>query len=450
MRRPSPRLASNVEEVFVCSFGGGCALTRPLRVALFSDAFHEANGVATVSREFAAFAQRQKLPFFSVHSGAQTQVTCQQSFTTLELKRGVAAFPLDHDLYCDPLLSRYRNWVIAQLRPFHADLVHITGPGDMGVLGFWVAHCLGIPLVASWHTNLHEYVGRRLEKFLSFIPERWRQRISNAAEHQSLRACVSFYGLARFLFAPNQTMVDLLEERTRRPAFLMAHGVDTEVYSPSRRNRRASSFCIGYVGRLTPEKNVRLLVELEQSLIAAGQRNFRFIVVGEGSEKEWLRKNLQFGEFLGILRGNALAETFANMDLFVFPSRTDTFGLVLLEALASGVPVVVSPETGIRVGARHGITGFHAEDLNSFTQSVLNLMENKAVHREMSCAAREFACLKTWCRVFEQLYRTYETGLEAIGLAQSGIGYPAKADEYISPRNGIGHDDHTARSATLD
>jgi glycosyltransferase involved in cell wall biosynthesis len=114
------------------------------------------------------------------------------------------------------------------------------------------------------------------------------------------------------------------------------------------------------------------------------------------------------------------------MDVFVFPSRTDTFGLVLLEALASGVPVVVSPETGVRVGVRHGITGFHAEDLNSFTQSVLHLMKSEAVHREMSCAAREFACSKTWCGVFEQLYRTYETGLEAIGLAKSGAGHPAK------------------------
>jgi phosphatidylinositol alpha 1,6-mannosyltransferase len=411
-------------------------LTVPLRVALFSDSFHEANGVATVSREFAAFAQREQLPFFCVHSGARTRVTSQRSFTTLELKRSLAAFPLDHDLYCDPLLSRYRNWVIAQLRPFHADLVHITGPGDIGVLGFWVAHCLGIPLVASWHTNLHEYAGRRLDKLLSFIPERWRQPISNTAERQSLRACVSFYGLARFLFAPNQSMADLLEERTRRTAFLMAHGVDTEVYSPSLRDRRTPSFCIGYVGRLTPEKNVRLLVELERNLIAAGQRDVRFLVIGEGGEKEWLRKNLPSGEFPGILRGDALAKAFASMDVFVFPSRTDTFGLVLLEALASGVPVVVHSETGSRVGVRHGVTGFHAEDLNSFTRSVLLLMNSETVRREMSRAAREFACSKDWRGVFEQLYRTYETGLELIGLPASSAGHPAKAVEQIPQKNG--------------
>ena len=386
-------------------------MTQPLRVAFFTDSFYEVNGVATLSREFTAFAQRQKLPFFCVHSGAKTRAIHQESVTTLELKRGPAAFPLDHGLYCDPLLSRYKSWVTAQLRPFGPDLVHITGPSDMGILGFWVAHSLGIPLVASWHTNLHEYSARRLDKVFDFLPDAWRNRISGAAERQSLRACVSFYGLARFLLAPDETIVHLLTERTGKPAFLIAHGVDSEVFSPNRRSRRAGSFCIGYVGRLTPEKNVRFLVELEQKLVAAGQRNFHFLLVGEGSEKEWLRKNLRSGEFPGNLHGDTLAESFANMDVFVFPSRTDTFGLVLLEAMASGVPVVMSPEAGMRAGVQHGVTGFHAGDLNSFTRSILHLMSGEAVRGAMGFAAREFACSKTWSAVFQQLYRTYETGL---------------------------------------
>jgi phosphatidylinositol alpha 1,6-mannosyltransferase len=390
-------------------------LTLPLRVAFFTDSFDETNGVATLSREFAAFTQRQQLPFVCVHSGTETRASKQGSVTTLELKRSVAAFPVDHDLYCDPLLSRHKSWVTAQLRSFAPDLVHITGPGDMGILGFWVAHSLAIPLVASWHTNLHEYAARRLDKLLHLLPDPLRTRVSTSAERQSLRACISFYRLARFLLAPNEAMVHLLEERTRRPAFLMAHGVDTEVFSPNRRGMHTGSFCIGYVGRFTPEKNVRFLVDLEKSLLKAGQRDFDFLMVGEGSEKEWLVKHLQPGRFPGPLHGDALAESFANMDVFVFPSRTDTFGLVLLEAMASGVPVVVSPETGMRAGVRHGVTGFHAADLNSFTQSVVDLMKSEAVRRDMGAAAREFACSKTWRAVFEQLYQTYEVGLETIG-----------------------------------
>jgi phosphatidylinositol alpha 1,6-mannosyltransferase len=212
-------------------------------------------------------------------------------------------------------------------------------------------------------------------------------------------------------------MVDVLHQRTRKPAFLMAHGVDTDVYSPHRRNRQTGSFCIGYVGRLTPEKNVRLLAELEQNLIAAGESDFRFLIVGDGSEKDWLRKNLRFGEFPGILHGDALAEAFANMDVFVFPSLTDTFGLVVLEAMASGVPVVLAPETANRVGVQHGVAGFHAVDLNSVTRGVLQLMKNDAVHRQMSCAARNFATSRTWHHVFQHLYQMYEVGLREMNSA---------------------------------
>ena len=398
-------------------------MTQALRVALFTDSFHEANGVATLSRQFAAFAQHQQLPFFCVHSGAKTRAIQRESVTTLELKRGWASFPVDHGLYCDPLLSRFKSWATARLRPFGPDLVHITGPGDMGILGLWVAHSLRIPLVASWHTNLHEYAARRLDKLFRFLPDTWRKDISGSVEQYSLRACVSFYGVARFLLAPNEAMTRLLEARTGKPVFLMAHGVDSEVYSPVRRRHSSGSFCIGYVGRFTPEKNVRSLVELEKRLLAAGQRDFHFVLVGEGSEKEWLRENLQSGEFPGILQGDALAEAFADMDVFVFPSRTDTFGLVVLEAMASGVPVVVSPEAGMRAGVRHGVTGFHAEDLDSFTQGVLHLMKNEAACRGMGSAAREFACSKTWCGVFQQLYETYTMGLEEIGLAASARGH---------------------------
>jgi phosphatidylinositol alpha 1,6-mannosyltransferase len=391
------------------------SVPQPIRVALFTDCFSEANGVATLSRQFAEFATRQEIPFLCVHSGPRTRVTSLSSFTSVEVKRGPAAFPLDHDLSCDPFLSRHKNWVTAQVRSFAPHLVHITGPGDIGILGLWVAHTLRVPLVASWHTNLHEYAGRRLNKLLRFLPDTWRDRISAAAQDRSLRACMRFYGWARFLLAPNDSMVRLLHERTGKPAFQMAHGVDTETYSPQWRSRHHDSagvFSIGYVGRLTPEKNVRFFAALEKSLLDRGQRNFRFTLIGEGNEREWLRKRLQFGETPGILRGAALAEAFANMDAFVFPSQTDTFGLVLLEAMASGVPVVVSPETGARVGVRHGITGFLATDLHSFTDALLELMSDSALRQRMGAAARLFTCARGWNDVFEQLYRTYECGLQ--------------------------------------
>jgi len=389
-----------------------------LRVALFTDSFHEANGVATLSREFVEFARRRELPFFCVHSGTKTRVIREQSLTTMELKRGFASFPLDHDLDCDPLLSRYRNRVLAELGPFRPDLVHITGPGDMGILGFWMSHLLQVPLVASWHTNLHEYAGRRLDKLFSFLPASWRETISRKGEAGSLWACLKYYRYGRFTLAPNERMVRLLESSTGRPSFLMAHGVNLDRFSPQQRKKADGPFRIGYVGRLTTEKNVRLLAELERELRAKGETDFRIVMVGEGGEREWLRRHLKQGELPGILRGEALAEAFADLDVFVFPSRTDTFGLVLLEAMASGVPVVVSTEAGARVEIRNGETGFYADDLPSVTNCVTGLMRDGAMRRRMGSAAREFACSRGWRGVFEQLYRTYEEGLVQIGRAR--------------------------------
>jgi glycosyltransferase involved in cell wall biosynthesis len=379
-----------------------------LRVVLFADTFNEANGLATLSREFAAFAEHQQLPFCCVHASAERRVSGRGSVTTLELNRSWASFALDQDLRCDPLLGRHRNWLIDQLRDFRPDLIHVTSPGDFGVLGFWASKSLGIPLVASWHTNLHLYASERLQKVLSFLPRGVRASVGAAAENLSLTAAMRFYRLADFVLAPNAEMVDELHRRTQKPAYLMAHGVDAGRFSPAWRKRTNGRCTIGYVGRLTPEKNLRWFRDLERSLLAAGQRDFRLLLVGDGSEHEWLKRNLQFGELPGVLRGDNLAAAYADMDIFVFPSRTDTFGLVILEAMASGVPVVVSPETGARVQIQNGIAGFLAKD---FTESVLRLMRNEALRHRMGTEARRFACSRDWTAVFEALYQTYEAAL---------------------------------------
>ena len=132
------------------------------------------------------------------------------------------------------------------------------------------------------------------------------------------------------------------------------------------------------------------------------------------------------------------------MDAFVFPSRTDTFGLVLLEAMASGVPVVVSPETGTRVGIRHGVTGFHAPDEQSLTESVRQLMSSETLRQQIGTAARAFTCDKAWNGVFEQLYRTYEWGLAAARQRKQTIGQSRKSDDLIA------HDAHSRVSDIRD
>jgi glycosyltransferase involved in cell wall biosynthesis len=228
-------------------------------------------------------------------------------------------------------------------------------------------------------------------------------------ERQSLRGLLRFYRTAQFTLAPNQGMVDVLQASTGRPSFLMPHGVDLTAYSPVPNGKNGHGpFCIGYVGRLTTEKSVQAFVEIERALLAAGERDFQFLIVGEGGQQKWLRTRLRQAEIPGVLRGTELAAAYRRMDAFVFPSETDTFGLVILEAMASGVPVIVRPKTGKMVGVEDGVSGCVSED---FSASLQRLMNDGPLRQSMSSAARRYANTNGWEPIFETLYQTYCDGL---------------------------------------
>ena len=240
------------------------------------------------------------------------------------------------------------------------DLIHITGPSELGIFGAYFAWEQGIPLAASWHTNVHEYAARRLDWLTRRLSSRTATGLEQGVESGSLWATTRFYSLARVLYAPNEELCRMLEKSTHRPCHLMRRGVDTVQFSPANRTRPMDdqTLVLGYVGRLSIEKNVALLVRIERELLARGITNFRFLIIGHGSEEPSLRSSLKQADLPGVLRGTALFQAYANMDLFVFPSHTDTFGNVVLEALASGVPAIVTPDGGPKFIVRDNYTGY--------------------------------------------------------------------------------------------
>ena len=286
-----------------------------------------------------------------------------------------------------------------------------------------LAHRLGITLAASWQTNVHQYARARAITLLARLPKAWSTPFADLIEHWSFRATTRFYKIPRLLFAPNQATVNILKATTGKPCFLMSHSVDTAAFNPTFRDRVGGPFTIGYVGRLTAEKNVRWLVRLEQALLVRGHKNFRIIVVGDGAEKRWLRENTHHAEFTGVLTGKELSRTFANMDIFAFPSETDTFGLAVLEALASGVPAVVTAKGGPKFTVQHGKTGYIADDFDEFVSQIAQLLACPNQLSSMGIAAREYALSTSWDRIFEGMYHAYGTCLhvaEPIGaLAES-------------------------------
>lgn len=392
-------------------------MTTQPRVALFCETFQEINGVALTVRQLTAFAQRHAYPFLAVHPGPRIAQSEEGSVTHLELPRSWASFGIESDLRYDLFLWRHLRKVREALTAFRPDIIHVTSPGEFGQLGAYLAHKMRIPLVASWHTNFHQFAARRLQKLVGFLPSNWPSRAAAWAEEKSLLPLLRFYRIARVTLAPTPEQVSWLERVTKRPSFLMPRGVDCEQFNPRHRTVNDTTLRLGFVGRITPEKGVRLLVDIERALLAAGLSDFSILVVGDGSERDWLQRNLQRGVFPGVLRGRELAQAYANMDLFVFPSRTDTFGNVIQEAGASGVPSVVTTEGGPKNLVVNGITGLVGEDSSQFVQKVVELAADPMRLRRMGFAARENTAGVSWDAAFEMTYSAYRYCQEAWAVA---------------------------------
>ena len=380
------------------------------RVAYFPDSFHEVNGVAHTSRHFESFARRRNLPFLCVRAGERREALSKDgNVWTLELPRGFLSFALEKDLRFDPAFLRHIPLIEEVLERFRPDLIHITGPSEVGLLGAGLSAQAGLPLAASWHTNVHEYAARRSEWFLRMLPLRQSVVTGQTIEDLAMTAAARFYAVAQVLFAPNPELCRKLEQMTGRTCFLMPRGVDAELFHPAKRARSADDRgrVLGFVGRLSVEKNIAGLVTVQDELERLGEEGFRFLIVGHGGDEGWLRERLRRADFTGVLRGEALARAYADMDVFVFPSHTDTFGNVVLEALASGVPAVVTPDGGPSTIVRDGETGRVASDAE-FPAAVAGILRDPEGHAAMRLAARRYARTAGWDSVFEGVYAAYE------------------------------------------
>lgn len=395
-------------------------MNKPLRVAFFPDSFLEINGAAMTSQKLVGYAKKNGYPFLCIHAGRKTEIIQDETVTYLSLKRSPVAIKMDEDLAYDPLFQRHSTRVIRELVKFRPDVLHITGLNDVSITGAYLGWKMQIPVIGSWHTNIHEFAAHRLAKMFSFLPASYVSKITNFAEKKILDGSVLYYKIPKVVLAPNQELIDLLARGTKRKAFLMTRGVDTETFSPAKRTVSDGVFRFGFVGRLRAEKNVRRLVDLEKKLLEAGQTNFKFLIVGEGDERGFLEKNMRFAEVTGFLDGEQLAEAYANMDVFVFPSETETFGNVVQEANASGVPAIVTNQGGPKFIVRHNETGFIAENFDEFVKYSLELINDSEKLAKMKKLARKFAQSRSWDMVFKAVYQAYAETY-AIALAEKDI-----------------------------
>ena len=385
---------------------------RTPRVALFTDSYAEANGVARLSRALESSAERRGRPLLCVHGGPSTRVVSTDTVQRIQLSRSAMAFRLEHDLAFDPLFWRHYATVRDAVVAFQPDVLHITGPSDAGQLGALIGHRLHIPTVGSWHTNLHQYAALRSVKWCRWLPAAARRRALCAIERHALTATLQFYRIPRVLLAPNEELVALLATRTGKATHVMKHGVDCDTFAPGPPRARNAPVRIGFVGRLSAEKRVRLIATLHRVLRADGVA-CEFVFVGEGTERRWLEGEMPDAQFNGVLQGEALARAYASLDVFVFPSPSETFGLAALEAMASGVAVLAMAQGGPSFFIDHGVSGWLAANEQEFLAAGVTLARDSELRARLGRAARDSALAWSWDSVSDQLYDVYSETLLA-------------------------------------
>ncbi|HLJ17075.1 MAG TPA: glycosyltransferase [Bryobacteraceae bacterium] len=401
------------------------------RVAFCTDTFDETNGVATISRQFAAFAHRERLKFLLVRPGPACRSYSENSLTIVEVARSRFCIPLDMGLRFDLRIARHFAWLRDEFTAFAPDVVHITSPGDIGMVCARLAHVIrvpGVPLVAGWHTNVHQYARLRAEPLLRLFAARAAASLGARIEAGAFVAAARFYRTAQHILAPNEEILSQLTARTGKSGSVMPHGVDTDLFVPAvavpAAHSRDGLLTLGYVGRLNPEKNVRFLVQIAKRLPPGIRSQIRFLIVGDGSERPWLERHLPQAHFTGILRDRDLAKAYAEMDIFLFPSQSDTFGLVVLEAMSAGVPVVAFQLCGPRSAVDDGITGYTAATPGEFIERVADLVCDFSLRDRLGKASRRTALRFRWDTVFNSFYSAYAAILSANAPAAGEISKP--------------------------
>jgi glycosyltransferase involved in cell wall biosynthesis len=374
-----------------------------MRIALFTETFlPKIDGIVTRLKHTVEHLQRlgHQVLVFSPEGGLKEYKGAKI--------HGVTGIPLP--LYPELKMAFPRPSVGQALEIFKPDLIHVVNPAILGLGGIYFAKTMNIPLVASYHTHLPQYLQHyglgSLEGLL------W-ELLKLAHNQASLNLCTS------------TAMVQELSNHGIERVDLWQRGVDTELFQPDLKSSKMrlklsqnnpDNPLLLYVGRVSAEKEIDRIKPVLEAIPDA-----RFAIVGDGPHREALESHFAGTNthFVGYLQGVELASAFASADAFLFPSRTETLGLVLLESMAAGCPVVAANSGGIPDIVTDGVNGylFDPRDENGLISATKRLLTAKAEREELRQNARLEAEKWGWQAATQQLLNYYQQVLNNNSVA---------------------------------
>lgn len=390
-----------------------------MRLTLVSETyFPQVNGVSRTLDRLVRFCRSQ---------GDEVQLLVPRYHEPPELPEGVSM-----DSWPSLPLPFYREVVLPLATPggvrrkieqFRPDLVHIATEGPFGRAALKACERLQLPIVSSYHTHFPQYLQLYGASFLT--PLAWRY----------LRG---FHNRTRMTYCPTDSTSRLLKEHGFAAVDVWGRGVDSERFNPGKRSlevRRAlgigdDEIVLTYAGRLAAEKNLDILMQTWQRLTLD---NCRLLLIGDGP----LRRRLEELSdkrvvFAGYRHGEELATLYASSELFVFPSLSETFGNVVLEAMASGLPVIAFDVAGPGDIVRHGESGSLVEPNNvtHFTDAMRHLALTPGIRCALGNAARRYAETQSWSNILGGLRAHYhaQARIPDDDCNQAGPSHPVRIE----------------------
>ncbi|HYW34855.1 MAG TPA: glycosyltransferase family 1 protein [Balneolaceae bacterium] len=286
-----------------------------------------------------------------------------------------------------------------RLHQFNPTLVHLATPDLLGLRAMHWAKENNIQIVASYHTHFTSYLKYYHLEMLEGVGWKYAKW---------------FYGQCKHIYVPSPSMANQLKERgIGKEIRIWARGVDTDLFHPDQRSekwRRKQGFTpedvvLTFVSRIVWEKNLKIFVEVAKKL----QGKVKPMIVGNGPAMDELKEMLPGAHFTGFITGDELACAYASSDIFLFPSETETFGNVTLEAMSSGLPCIVADAPGSKSLVDSGVNGYLAppHDANEFARYVQKITKDEELRKRMSKTARQKALAYSWDRVNGKLIDDY-------------------------------------------
>ncbi|MDR6549915.1 glycosyltransferase family 1 protein [Paenibacillus qinlingensis] len=385
-----------------------------MRLALFTDTFvPQMNGVALTMGRLTSYLNRRGIDHLVFSPKSTGDMVYSDPIRPI---RSIPLFLYPECRLAFPNLAAIRT----ELDRFRPDLLHLATPFNLGLCGLHYARKRLISHVASYHTHFDQYLTYYHMKaavplYWSYI--KWFHHSCNAT------------------FAPSSDTIHTLQKQGIERLQLWTRGVDCLLYTPDKKNNQVrerygitAPNLFLYVGRIAPEKDIDTLSAIMKDLPDSMKANVHWLIVGDGPQLQELREQAPANvTFAGYKHGEELAQIYASADLFVFPSSTETFGNVVQEAMASGLPIVTANSGGVLEMVRHGENGVLCTPRHpqSFIQEICDLVTHEERMSSFRVEARQFALGRSWDAIFDQLIHDYEHIIDSRRIGKKSGFYSA-------------------------